>query len=479
MKIISGLIYHESNTFNPLPTGAEQFVVLRGQESLERVASTKVFEDQGIEVVPSIYAMALSSGVVERDVYEGYKNELLKVIADNPDLDAIWLHLHGAMIVAEIGCAEVDLLQAIRDRVGKTIPIALALDPHGNITKELTELATIIRAYRTIPHIDQREVEARTAEELVRILQKKPGEIGYSQIPIALSGEMALSDRHPLNGIIQQLDQFEQIPGILDASFFVGFAWADVSWNSASVLIVPESDEFSHLAQELADQLANTVLETANQFEFQMPVLSIDKTLEYLRQETKKPLFISDSGDNTTGGAVGANTVLLRALMQEEFDGRILITTMFDPCAAKALSGAEVGDTVQVSIGMNLTPDSAPVEIQGILKAKGNLLGYMSSESDVVGQTYTVQHRELDVVVTNISGSFVSPDHFAAAGLHIDDYDVIVLKQGYLFPKLASVAGDYFMSLTPGGTYQLLQELEYKNTEIPSKNLWQRKPENV
>ncbi|MFT0762912.1 M81 family metallopeptidase [Actinomyces sp. F1_1611] len=472
MKIVSGLIYHESNTFNPLPTGAEQFVVLRGQESLDRVASTQVFRNHGIDVVDSIYAMALSSGVVKRDVYEQFKAELLASVEANPDLDGIWLHLHGAMIVEEVGAAETDLLRALRAQVGPNLPISLTLDPHGNITRELTELATIIRAYRTIPHIDQPEIEARTAEELVKVIGGNPGRIGYRQVPIALSGEMALSARAPLNQIIERLDQVEQVPGILDASFFVGFAWADVPWNSASVLVVPETEEYEEKAQQLADELAEYILGRAQDFEFQMKVLDIDQTLETLRGKVDAPLFIADSGDNTTGGAVGASTVLLERLLGEDFGKRILVTTIFDSTAVSQLVGVPIGAEVDLQVGMAITADSQPVRVQGTLTHRGDLRGYMSSERDAVGQAVTISVGDVDVVLTDISGSFVTPAHFAAADLNIDDYDVIILKQGYLFPKLTPVAADYFMSLTPGATFQILRELDYENTEIPKKDLW-------
>ena len=59
-------------------------------------------------------------------------------------------------------------------------------------------------------------------------------------------------------------------------------------------------------------------------------------------------------------------------------------------------------------------------------------------------------------------------NHFARAGVQLEDYDVIVLKQGYMFPDIARIAGDYTMALTPGATYQRIDQLSYQSTEIPS-----------
>lgn len=59
-------------------------------------------------------------------------------------IDGIWLYLHGAMEVEEIGSGEVALLSAIRKKVGYDIPISVALDFHANNSTELTKYTNII-----------------------------------------------------------------------------------------------------------------------------------------------------------------------------------------------------------------------------------------------------------------------------------------------------------------------------------------------
>ncbi|MDY0393452.1 M81 family metallopeptidase [Virgibacillus halophilus] len=66
MKIVTGCLYHETNTFNPFPTTVDDFVLVEGKEVEERLASTEVFEKNGVEIIPSIYATALSSGIVKK-----------------------------------------------------------------------------------------------------------------------------------------------------------------------------------------------------------------------------------------------------------------------------------------------------------------------------------------------------------------------------------------------------------------------------
>src|SRR5699024_7844848 len=132
---------------------------------------------------------------------------------------------------------------------------------------------------------------------------------------LVLSGEQALSSDEPLRSIQAELDRVESLPGILDASFFVGFAWADVSWNTASVVVVPEEAKYTEMANLEAKRLSEYVMERSDDFKFRMPLLSIEETVERLQRNGDRQLFVADSGDNTTGGAHGANTILLDKLV--------------------------------------------------------------------------------------------------------------------------------------------------------------------
>ncbi len=39
MKVIVGLLHHESNSFNPELTGLDEFIVLKGKEVIEKKAA--------------------------------------------------------------------------------------------------------------------------------------------------------------------------------------------------------------------------------------------------------------------------------------------------------------------------------------------------------------------------------------------------------------------------------------------------------
>src|SRR5690625_4585464 len=159
MKILTGCLYHETNTFNPFLTTRDDFVLYEGDEVKQRLASTKVFEENSINIVPSIHATALSSGIVKLETYHYFARKIISVIKKNRDIDGIWLHLHGAMVVESLGSGELALLKEIRRYIGYEVPISLTLDIHGNISEQFHKYVNIVYSYRTVPHVDQSEVE--------------------------------------------------------------------------------------------------------------------------------------------------------------------------------------------------------------------------------------------------------------------------------------------------------------------------------
>ena len=77
-RILVGCINHESNGFNPIITGINDFVIFRGKEVLTNglkpyYSSTGIIETiqkWGWEVVPAITARAVPNGLVDYNLYQ-------------------------------------------------------------------------------------------------------------------------------------------------------------------------------------------------------------------------------------------------------------------------------------------------------------------------------------------------------------------------------------------------------------------------
>lgn len=469
MKILTGCLYHETNTFNPFKTTKNDFVLVEGEEIKSRLASTEVFVENKVNIVPSIYATALSTGIVEKETFDYFADKMISVIENNRDIDGIWLHLHGAMVVEDVGSGELALLKKIRDCIGYDIPISLTLDIHGNLAEEFHKYVNIVYSYRTVPHTDQPEVERKSARLLVDAIKKdakiKPS---FKRLPMIIPGEKALGNSEPLRSIFNKIDELEQREGIISANFFICHAWSDSENTASSIFVVPESEEYNQLAEEVTEELYHYVYDKRHEFKFEATVLEPEEAVDRALSEIVKPVFISDSGDNTTAGAPGMSTLMTRILMDKNLkEKRIVIAAVYDMQAFEALNQKSVGDEVEVELGTHIDEESQPIVLKGILKTKGDLLGYLNATNDKVGEVCTVSIGNLDVVVANRGDSFITINHFTRAGLDVNDYDVIVVKQGYLFDELSSISKLDILAMTPGSTYQRIEKIDYQHIPKP------------
>src|SRR5690625_1833407 len=474
MKIMVGGLYHESNTFNPIMTNIDDFIIDEGKEMLNKVASTEVFEQAGVEVITSIYAFGLPSGVVSEDAYRILSDKILKPLKDNSDVDGVWLHLHGSMTVENIGSCELQLLKEIREIIGFKIPISLTLDIHCNNDLELGKYANIIRTYRSVPHIDQKETEKITARLLLdSINDKKLLKPMITRLPMIIGGETAVDNQDPLKAIFKKLEEVENYKGILTVSFCIGFSWADTENTSSSIIVIPESAEYEELALDVTNELVKYIWKRRNEFDFTSIVLSPEDSLKKALSYNEKPVFISDSGDNTTGGGVGSSTYFVEEILKDitmfdEKDKKICVAAVFDEGTFNECSRHTVGERIIVTLGTTSYKLNKPVRLDGVLKSKGDLMGYLGFTDVKVGEVYTISIGNIDIVIANQPYSFITMNHFREANLNIDEYDIIVIKQGYMFDEIKEKSKYHILGLSPGATYQLIEELKYKRIPRPT-----------
>ena len=155
MKVITGMFYLECNTFNPELVTKEKFIVSTGDTALTYLHVSDIFENAGFEIVPSIVASALPAGILKETDYWFFADQILETVKKEKDeLAGIWLHLHGALEVENIGSGELILAKNLRELAGEHVPIAITLDAHANNAPDLNQYIDIMRGYYTIPHED-------------------------------------------------------------------------------------------------------------------------------------------------------------------------------------------------------------------------------------------------------------------------------------------------------------------------------------
>lgn len=454
MRIVVGGISHETNTFNPVRTGLEAFKIQRGKSLLEDDAVRPLLAS-GIDVIPTVSAAAAPSGLIEREAYMQLKEELLGRIQAAERVDGILLFLHGAMEVEGVGDGETDLVKSIRQIVGSDILISAGLDLHGNITPELVSLADILTAYRTAPHIDVLETRVRAAELLAYCIRRgiRPVSVMVKP-PVLLPGEMAVTNVEPAASLYRKLPEISRSERVLDSSILVGMAWGDAPNAGASVIVVAEDRDCTDEAYRKALDLAWEIWNERGKFCLDTPSGSIDETIEIACSYPRKPVFISDSGDNITGGAAGDVPLFVERLIALNAEDAV-VGGIIDPAAVALCEEAGVGNRLKVEIGGKLDRvNGLPLEIEGRVT---NI-----SDGGVV-----VRIEGVDVILTTHWQAFTTLEDFRSYGIDPQEKQIVVVKQGYLFPELRRVAAFSLMALSPGFTDLQLGQLDYKSIRRP------------
>ena len=452
MKIIVASFQCESNSKANLHPQKSDFEYFAGEDIFKKLVVKDVFEREGFTVVPSIYANALPSATVERDIYEFYKEQILDTVKAHPDADGIYIYVHGSMEAEGLGSGELQLVKEIRDIVPRECLIAFTMDLHANITDELGEYVDIICGYKTAPHTDQPESQRRAATALAYCLKHGIKPHTYVQkIPMLVKGDTMLTRNEPLASLEAQTAAWEQRDDIFGANLFFGHCWIDAPNTSASAVVSAADQAIAEtLAKDLADQLWSTRKDYRFLIEAELPEECVKRAIA----GDENRIFITDSGDNTTAGAEGTTTELLQ----------LLLATM--PEKPTCVAGITDGDAVDALWEL---PDGTPVArdrwgYEGTIKSHGRILGWAK---EIIGRSVTVSFGNVDAVFTEKRSAFIEKGNFDEANVDLLGYRIVVVKLGYLFEELKPFADRELFALSDGASCVELARLDLKRIKRP------------
>ena len=156
----------------------------------------------------------------------------------------------------------------------------------------------------------------------------------YRKLPLILGGEQSVSADEPVLSINRYMDELEKDDRILSCSWHVGYIRHDCDVAGCGIIVVPYSEQDLPYAQEAADRLSAYVWEKRHEFHYTGLTASPSKALQMALDFQDKPVFLTDSGDNVTSGAMGANTFILRQVLAcEHLTKRFLFAAINDPAA--------------------------------------------------------------------------------------------------------------------------------------------------
>ena len=472
-KVLVAQFVTESNANIPYKTDLENYDLRFGEDAISQMNMGTVFADAGIEVVPSVYANGFSGGVVTRNAFDYIENRLLNDIRANlGTLDGMFLHLHGASEVEDIGSGDHHILKEVRKLVGPYMPIVVACDPHGNLCKEYVDGTTVIRSYRESPHTDLADTVKTCCRYLVDLLEHRRNiRPAYRKLPLILGGEQSVSADEPVRSINQYMDEMEKDPRILSASWHVGYIRHETDVAGCGVVVVPNSEADQDYAEQKVDELAAYVWERRHEFHYTGTTAQPDEALRMALNCPDKPSFITDSGDNVTSGAQGANTFILRQVLAvPDLHKKVLFAAIHDAKLCHALLSLPIDTVTNASVGIGFDSLSAPVPLTLRVLYKGIQEGtHMYGEDGSYGPlvTVAVEGTPLVLTITDNNHSFVEEHQLDACGVDWKNFDIIVVKQGYIHPELKAAGALCVMSLTDGATPQDTRLIPFKRIMRP------------
>lgn len=468
VRILTGGIRHESNTFIPIRTTEDDFTILRGEAALEDVPWAAYLQQEDVEVVPTVHAYASPFGVVAQETYEGFKQEILHGVREAGRIDGVYLDMHGAMHVEGYDDAQVDLVRSIRALVGPDVLIGGSFDLHGNMSAAFVSELDLLTAYRTAPHVDGEETRLRAVRQLLAaLLHGRKPVVAHINVPILIPGEKGITSVEPLKSLYAQLPEMEEKEGLLDASIFVGMPWTDVPRAGMSVQVVAEGETYLDRAEAEARQLAEALWRHRADLIFDVPTDDLDGAIQTALNAPESTVFITDSGDNTTAGAAGDITLVVERLLAHNVQDAV-VAGIVDPEAVRACELAGVGARVELTIGGKLdTVFGAPLNISGAVRYVTPSEEPGAPQGKLEERPAVVDLGGLLLVLLNRRRSFTAPSDFEEVNIDPLAHKIVVVKLGYLFQGLRDIAPRTIMALTPGFAYQVVENLPYKDIRRP------------
>lgn len=458
MRIGVGGLHVECSTYNPVPTTAADFRILRGDELL-RDPYFAWLNEYDCAFLPTLHARAIAGGPVARQTYEAFKAELLERFSALGNLDGVYLAMHGAMYVEGMEDAEGDFIAAVRKLVGPDCLISASYDLHGNLSQRIIDSLDMFTTYRTAPHIDveatMRRAVAMLAKSLVTGIRPH---LLWAPIPVVLPGERTSTEDEPAKSLYAQLPQIEAEDGIWDASLLVGYVWADEPRATAAAVMT--GTELPAL-ENAAIKLAQTYWDVREKFVFGTATGTVKDCVEKAIASSTRPVIIAESGDNPTGGGVGDRAEIISALLAVGAKDVIFAGIADRPATDAAYRAGVGGRLTALSIGATLDPSSAPATVDS------EVIFLLPTDEPTLREA-VLRIAGVRLVVTARRRPFHHLADLARLGLDVAKAKILVVKSGYLSPELAPLANPGLMALSSGAVDQFVERLQRLRKQRPT-----------
>ncbi len=442
MRVAIAGLSLESVSFLPIETTIEDFrrTETAGATLVERFRGTntvpggfiKICEREGVEMVPILRAEGGAAGPASDDAFVHYADRICAGLKAALPVDGVLLNLHGAMATPTRLDPDRELAERVRAVVGRTVPIVVALDYHGNLDATLLDVVDAAFGYHYSPHVDMGETGERAAACLVRTLRGEIRPVCALVKPgVMVPSIFSATGIPPLSDIVQEsLAMAKAAPRWLDVSVFAGFSYADVPNCGFSVLAVADGD--AALARGAAAWLSAKIHAAREALMHREMVLGLEEGVaEALRRAVTatKPVVILEHADR-----MNDSTHVLRALQGRTGGVRVAVPHLWDPVAAAEAAKAGEGATIRLALGGRSSEGAGgTVEVEGRVRYAGHktyrTTGPMGHGNLVdLGPAAVIEAGDLTIWLTSTQRTAIDEDCFTQFGMKASDFGIIVLR---------------------------------------------------
>ncbi len=375
-RIAIGGILHETHTFMQAGTTLADFAAQSlhfGEDLITSMRGSRSgiggMIDRALEynwqLLPTLYAAAMPAGTVTEEAYGQLLDELKNRLAQHMPLDGLLLALHGAMVAQGLLDAEADILAQARAIVGDEIPIVVLLDMHGNISPRLVELADVLLAYDTNPHIDAYARGVDAAAIMARLLRRElQPTSAYSRPALLLPAQSTGTEAAPLSSVHARAAEIKADDDVISIAVMAGFAYADTPFTGPSIIVT--TDNQPELAAAYADELSAILYDQRKEA---LPrFVAPHEAVSLAKRHDRGPVILVDSADNIGGGTTGDGANALAAMLDHDVrEGAIILA---DPEAVDRCWRAGNGSELTLAVGGKVDDwHGQPVTVTGSVRA--------------------------------------------------------------------------------------------------------------
>ncbi len=474
-RILVAECKQEVASFNPVPSHYEDFNVSWGQDilgyhrggALEMAGAIQVFEERpDVELYPTYSARArTSAGTLAAEDWNRMADEFLSAVRAAPPMDAIYYSLHGAMSAVSENDPEGYLLAETRRMLGNAIPIVISLDLHAVLTDRMVQHCNAFTVFHTYPHQDFAQTGARAARLLLRILDghAKPV-VAKVDIPALVRGDELKTETGLLGGFIRRAQAIEASPGGLSAGMVIGNPFTDVPALGSCSFVITDNDPARAEREALA--MAQGFWEVRDRLK--APLTPVHEAIR-IASDTRGTVIFTDAADAPSSGASGDSNAILRALLEDDYQGRALLPIV-DPCAVTTARVAGVGSTITVMLGGALDPRFEPLAVEARVRMLGDgrfPYEYSGALTDA-GNTAVLEVGSITIIVTSRSISLMDRSLFLAHGQDPQRFDLVVVKSPHTrYDYFEAWAAKNIGVDVPGSTSADLKSLGHKKVRRP------------